>query len=163
LRRHVERATAVPQLLVRETAALYAAAHAPLVEALPPGALTWVHRILAKEKEVERLLLHVPGQFLLNTDPKWSTHPEPSGLYCLALVHQRDLASLRSLRGEHLPLLRALREQCLAAIQARYGLVPGAVRAFFQCVRSRPRPPRSCPLYAATRLSFTTCMCTSPL
>lgn len=132
LARHVERATAVPQRLVRETPALYAAAHAPHIASIPAAALSWVYKILAKEKEVERLLLDVPGTngFLMNTDPKWASHPAVEGLYCLALVHSRDIASLRSLRGAHLPLLRALRAQCLATIEATYGVEGSAVRAF---------------------------------
>jgi hypothetical protein len=62
--------------LVRETAALYDAAHAPLIKALPPAALGWVYKILAREKEQERLLHDTPGDdgFLLNVDPKACAH-----------------------------------------------------------------------------------------
>ena len=72
LEKHVARSTAQTAHLVRETAALYAAAHAPLVAALPPAALGWVYKILAKEKEEERLLHDTPGEdgILLNVDPK---------------------------------------------------------------------------------------------
>jgi hypothetical protein len=72
LDKHVARSTAQAAHLVRETPLLYAAAHAPLVAALPPSALGWVHKILAREKETERLLCDVPGEdgFLLNVDPK---------------------------------------------------------------------------------------------
>jgi hypothetical protein len=56
---------------------LYAAAHAPLVAALPPAALGWVYKILAHEKEKERLLHDSPGDdgFLLNVDPKARMQP----------------------------------------------------------------------------------------
>ena len=76
LAKHVTRCTAQPSRLVRETPALYEAAHAPIIAALPPSALAWVYKILAKEKEVERLLLDVPGEdgFLLNVDPKVMCH-----------------------------------------------------------------------------------------
>ena len=72
LAKHVARSSAQASRLVRETPALYAAAHAPLVAATPPSALGWVHKILALEKETERLLHNAPGEdgFLLNVDPK---------------------------------------------------------------------------------------------
>ena len=50
-------------------------------------------------------------------------------MYCVAFTRQ-PLASLRSLRGEHLPLLRSLRDQCLAAIEQRYGARADQIRAF---------------------------------
>jgi m7GpppX diphosphatase len=70
--KHVARSSAAPARLLRETPALYAAAHAPLVAAAPKGALQWVYNILAKEKEAERLLVDAPGDdgFLINVDPK---------------------------------------------------------------------------------------------
>ena len=72
LAKHVSRSSAQPARLVRETPALHAAAHAPLVASMPPAALGWVYKILAREKEVERLLCDVPGDdgFMLNVDPK---------------------------------------------------------------------------------------------
>ncbi len=142
LDKHVARSTAQASLLVRESVALYAAAHAPLVASLPPASLSWVYKILALEKETERLLLNVPGEdgFLINTDPKWSTHPvgprdswrghaAVKDLYVLGLVHARDVASIRDLRGRHLPLLRAMRDGALQTIQQTYGLAPHQARA----------------------------------
>ena len=72
LETHVARSTSQVSRLVRETAALYDAAHAPLIKALPPAALGWVYKILAREKEQERLLHDTPGDdgFLMNVDPK---------------------------------------------------------------------------------------------
>ena len=43
----------------------------------PEGAIGWVYKILALEKETERLLFNDPTEdagFLLNTDQKWTTH-----------------------------------------------------------------------------------------
>lgn len=72
MEKHIARSTSQVAHLVRETAALYDAAHAPLIKALPPAALGWVYKILAREKEQERLLHDTPGDdgFLLNVDPK---------------------------------------------------------------------------------------------
>lgn len=110
-----------------------------------------MHNILRREKEEDRLLLDVPGDdgYLVNTDPKWALHPQtdPSkgpvdraswkhhacvkDLYCLGLLHRHDVKSIRDLRGEHLPLLRALRAGALEAIHTTYGLPEHSVRAFF--------------------------------
>ena len=147
LEKHVTRFTAQPAHLVRETAALYAAAHAPLVASLPTAALGWVYKILSHEKEVERLLHDTPGEdgFLLNVDPKWASHPpmaagedrsswrdHPSvrDLYVLGLCHRRDVASLRDLRAKHLPMLRAMRDVGLATIERTYGVPADKVKCF---------------------------------
>jgi m7GpppX diphosphatase len=130
--------------LVRETPELYAAAHMPRIAAIPASNLAWIANVLAKEKEVDRLLLDVPGDdgFLINTDPKWTSHPTSTDrstwkhhgsvkdLYCLGLVRSR-IASIRDLRARHLPLLRAMREQGLSVINGVYGVPHHQIRAFF--------------------------------
>ena len=147
----IAKSSAQASFLVRETPALYAAAHEPRIAAIPASNVAWVHNILALEKETDRLLLNVPGDdgFLVNTDPKWASHPQtdPSkgpvdraswshhacvkDLYCLGLLHRRDVRSIRDLRGEHLPMLRALRAGALGAIHTTYGLPEHSIRAFF--------------------------------
>ncbi len=57
-------------------------------------------------------------------------------MYCVAICQRRDVASLRELRGEHLPLLRNMRDKGLAAIQGRYGIPPGQVRAWLHYLPS---------------------------
>ena len=147
----IAKSSSQASFLVRETPALYAAAHVPRIAAIPASNVAWVHNILALEKETDRLLLNVPGDagFLINTDPKWASHPQtdPSespvdrtswrhhacvkDLYCLGLLHRRDVRSIRDLRGEHLPMLRALRARALDAIHTTYGLPEHSIRAFF--------------------------------
>lgn len=51
-------------------------------------------------------------------------------LYCLAIVLRRDLASLRDLRHQHLPLLRNVLQRGLQAIQQRFGVPVGEVLVF---------------------------------
>ena len=127
LKKHIGRNTAQAPVAFRETVEAYENAHVPYMRAIPEGAIGWVYKILALEKETERLLFNDPAQetgFLLNTDPKWTTHPDHKtthkaewnghastrDLYCLGLCHRRDVRSLRDLRGEHLPMLRAMAE-----------------------------------------------------
>jgi m7GpppX diphosphatase len=156
---------------VRETAELYAAAHEPRIAAIPASNVAWVHNILALEKETDRLLLDVPGDdgFLINTDPKWASHPQtdPSkgpvdraswkhhacvkDLYCLGLLRRRDVRSIRDLRGEHLPMLRALRAGALEAIHTTYGLPEHSIRAFFH-YPPQARAPRAGELQALCQM-----------
>jgi len=144
LAKHVARSTAQPARLFRESAAAYAACHEPLVKG-GPDTLGWVRNLLAGTKEVERRLLSVAGDdgFLLTVDPKWATHPPCEqdratwlghtcvrDLYALAICNA-GLASLRDLRGRHLPMLRALRERSLKALREVYGVEAHSVKAFF--------------------------------
>lgn len=148
LAKHVSRNTAQTFVVYRESPAAYADAHAPYIRAIPAGAIGWVHKILKKEKEVERLLHDDPDPthgFLLNTDPKWTTHPEPSATpaggwtgaepfardaYVLGLCHRTDVKSLRDLRGEHVPMLRAMASKAREVMRERYGVGTESVRAF---------------------------------
>lgn len=169
LGKHVSRNTAQAPKVVRETPSSYAAKHLPYARSIPEGALGWVHKILRKEKEVERLLYDDPDPehgFLINVDPKWSTHPDTTRagwrdavaaanasesesrkaaaassapranaayaneLYCLGLCHRRDVRSLRDLRGEHLPMLRAMLRKGRLIAAETYGVPNHALRCF---------------------------------
>ena len=57
-------------------------------------------------------------------------------LYCLALVQRRDLASLRDLRQQHLPLLRNVLHKGLDAIQQRFGVAAEEVVVFLHYLPS---------------------------
>ena len=170
LSKHVSRNTAQAPKVVRETAASYAAKHVPYMRSIPEGAIGWVYKILNKEKEVERLLHDDPDPnhgFLINVDPKWTTHPDTTRagwrdavaaanaedkaaartsapgsnaaranaayaneLYCLGLCHRRDVRSLRDLRGEHLPMLRAMLRKGREIAAETYGVPTESLRCF---------------------------------
>lgn len=148
LAKHISRNTSQAAVVFRETPSAYEAAHVPYIRGIPPGAIGWVYKILNKEKEVERLLYDNPEPeedgFLINTDPKWTTHPDPKTtprrewvghagtreLYCLGLSHRRDIRSLRDLRPEHLPLLRAMAAKGREVIREVYGLPDESLRIF---------------------------------
>ena len=51
-------------------------------------------------------------------------------LYCLAIVHRKDLRSLRDLRAEHVPLLRNVYAKGCAAIQERFGVPASKLRCY---------------------------------
>lgn len=75
LAKHIARSSAQRLIAVRETPEMYRAAHEEYISGIPEQAISWVYKILNLEKEKERLL-HVDEEFLLNTDPKWTTHPD---------------------------------------------------------------------------------------
>lgn len=50
-------------------------------------------------------------------------------LYVLGLCHRRDVASLRSLRAAHLPMLRAMQHGAMEVIERVYGVPADQARA----------------------------------
>ena len=54
-------------------------------------------------------------------DLKWDM-TTTENLYGLAIVQRRDLHSVRDLDQSHLPLLRNVRDKCLAAIKEKFKL-----------------------------------------
>ena len=81
--------------------------------------------------------LRHPGQqgrgqegFLLLPDRKWSDS-RTTNLWCLALVNDRGLQSIRDLRAHHLPLLRNMKETVLKVMWEQYGLRKSQVRLYF--------------------------------
>ena len=143
LAKHIARSSTQRLIAVRETPEMYRAAHEEYISGIPEQAISWVYKILNLEKEKERLL-HVDEEFLLNTDPKWTTHPDcaetaretwrghPSttDLYCLGLCVRRDVRSIRDLRSEHLPMLRRMLEKGREVIEEVYGVKPEECRVF---------------------------------
>ena len=75
----------------------------------------WVYACLNNEKEVDlRVVEH--ADFYLQKDYKFN-EGDLSTLYCLAIPRQRDLRSVRDLNASHLPMLKAMRDESLAAIE----------------------------------------------
>ena len=54
--------------------------------------------------------------FILIPDFKW-TRNQLSDLHLMAIVHRRDLRSIRDLNTCHLPLLTNIRDQCKVCIE----------------------------------------------
>ena len=51
-------------------------------------------------------------------------------LYCLAIIKERNIATLRDLRSRHLPLLRTLLKKSLTSITEVYNVPKEEVRVF---------------------------------
>lgn len=120
--------------VVRETAALYDGVTRKFVDSLPPKQIAWVLAILNREAEMERLLYEDEHCMLL-PDTKWDGR-DVKALYVLAIIKDRALRSVRDLRGQHAPQLRALKSGVLACLKERYGVDASAVRAYFHYLPS---------------------------
>ncbi|NXP61958.1 DCPS diphosphatase, partial [Chloropsis cyanopogon] len=87
----------------------------------------WVYNILEKKAEADRIIHENPDPsngFVLVPDLKWNQN-QLDDLYLIALVHRREIKSLRDLTAEHLPLLRNVLQEGKEAIVKRFG-VPGS-------------------------------------
>ena len=57
-------------------------------------------------------------------------------LYCLAIVHRRDVRSLRDLRPSHIPLLRNILVKGSAAIHDKFGVATDQLRVYLHYMPS---------------------------
>jgi len=144
--RQIERSLPTPAMaLVEETPAIYESVVKPYIENLVEGgSLSWIQNVVDGKKETERLLLN-ENDFILNVDTKWKNHPDAltvpreqwyehksvQDLYCLAIVKDGSLKSLRDLRGIHVPMLRNILNQGRETITKVYGLPTNQQRVFF--------------------------------
>ena len=138
---------AMPSLgstLIHETPQLYQNIVQPYIQSIVDGgSLGWINNIIQVKKEKERLLVN-SDQFIINIDTKWRTHPPPlttpreqwydhksvADLYCLGIIKQKGIASLRDLRGEHVPMLKSIQQQGFDAIENIYGVKSDQIRCF---------------------------------
>lgn len=92
----------------------------------------WVYNILDHKKESERIAYEDPcpeNGFILLPDLKWDGKTSET-LYLLALIHKRDIKSLRDLTDKHLPLLKNIRDKSIDAIQQKYGVKRSQLRIY---------------------------------
>mmetsp|Transcript_24982 Transcript_24982/g.61922 ORF Transcript_24982/g.61922 Transcript_24982/m.61922 type:complete len:296 (-) Transcript_24982:190-1077(-) len=121
-------------VIVRETPSVYEKATRPFVEALPAKQLGWVYAILDRQKEMESLLWE-DAHCMLLPDTKWD-RLDVSALYIQAILKDRTLRSVRDLRGQHVPMLRELRDGALACIQDKFEVPAEKVRVYFHYLPS---------------------------
>ena len=138
---------AMPSLghtLIHETPALYEKVAQPYIQSIVDnGSLGWIQNLIDLKKEKERLLLNHPD-FIINIDTKWRSHPPPlttpreewyshpstADLYCLGIIKQSGIATLRDLRRKHISMLKALVHEGLSTIHTTYGVEKDQIRIF---------------------------------
>jgi len=149
-KRQIERSRAVAVALIEETPEMYKKVTEPFIQQLigDGKSIQWVYNILEKKKEVERIVYDSggtgPQDFIVSVDTKWKSHPDPSivpknewknkintqDVYCLGIVQLRGIHSLRALTAEHVPLLQAMMEDGLRAIEETYNVSRTEMRVF---------------------------------
>lgn len=90
--------------------------------------------MIFSKSETERVIyedMSPRDGFILLPDFKWSDPSNLESLYCLAIVHDRSLRSLRDLTGSHLKLLQNVRKASLQVLSSKFGVEPSSVRMYF--------------------------------
>lgn len=78
-----------------------------------------MYNILNKVTEADRIVFEDPDPdigFILLPDMKWD-RKDTSALYLQAVVHRRDLLSLRDLHQGHLPLLKNIAKKGIVSTE----------------------------------------------
>ncbi|XP_009467870.1 PREDICTED: m7GpppX diphosphatase [Nipponia nippon] len=112
--------------LIRETWEDYKNITLPFIQS-QSFSIQWVYNILEKKAEADRIIHENPDPcngFVLVPDFKWN-QTQLDDLYLIALIHRREVKSLRDLTAEHLPLLRNILQEGKEAVAKRFG-VPGS-------------------------------------
>ena len=111
--------------MVTETPGIYQQQVRPYMQAKrEEGRLNWVFNILEGRTEQEDVIMRDEGHgpedaFLMLPDLNWDRRTM-SSLHLLALVHRRDIWSLRDLKKGHIPWLKYLRQRVLEATVSMY-------------------------------------------
>lgn len=143
--RQIQRARPKPSMImIQETPQLYETVTKPYIQSIvESGSLSWIENVVSGKKERERLLLE-KDDYILNVDTKWRSHPDAinvprsewyghesvAHLYCLVIVKDGSIASLRDLRSQHLPMLHSILGECPETIETIYGVKRDQLRMF---------------------------------
>lgn len=130
--------------LIEETSDMYNEVVKPYIQSIVDGqSLNWIFNIIEGKKEKERLLLNHES-FIINIDTKWRSHPDAFktpreewyqhestiDLYCLGIIKQKSIATLRDLTKDHIPILKSMKEEGLKTIENIYGVKKDQIRVF---------------------------------
>jgi len=135
--------------LVKETPELYNTVTKPYIESIVSGdGLDWIEDIVQGKTnsngvlfENDEYFLHIDTMWKSHPDPRttptedWFEHPSISDLHIVGMLKLSGIASLRDLRGEHVPLLRSMVADGLRIIHQLYGVDSDQVRVYI------PYPP----------------------
>lgn len=135
---HIDKYSAQRKIMVCETPEMYQQKVLPWIESFPPSRIQWVYNILEHKKEAESILFEKPDPkngFIIVPDLKWD-QKTASSLYIQAIVHNRELKSIRDLKQEHVTMLESIKQEASRVAFERYGLTgrndsaEGNVRCF---------------------------------
>ncbi|XP_023251686.1 m7GpppX diphosphatase [Seriola lalandi dorsalis] len=129
--KHVKKYQRQDSFLVEETGKDYQSITLPYIQK-QSFSVQWVYNILQKKAEADRIVYEDPDPkvgFVLLPDFKWD-QKQVDDLYLIAIVHQRDIKSLRDLTSEHTPLLQNIFQKGKEAILQRYNLPASQLRVY---------------------------------
>ncbi|OQR89347.1 scavenger mRNA-decapping enzyme DcpS [Achlya hypogyna] len=131
---HIAKHTEQTFHFVVETKDVYESVTLPYINSIPLEKIQWVRLTTSRStKEADKIVLEDNDPktgFLLLPDTKWTRSTHIESLYLLALVLDKSIRSLRDLTGDHIPLLRNVRDKSLALIAAKYKVPASSVRVF---------------------------------
>lgn len=122
---HIDKYSAQRKVMVYETPEMYQQKVLPWIESFPPSRIQWVYNILEHKKEADSILFEDPDPkkgFIIVPDLKWD-QKTTSSLYIQAIVHNRDLRSLRDLTREHVEMLENIRTKASKVAFEKFGLI----------------------------------------
>ena len=105
---------------MRETKECYEQVTRPYIDSLSSTSVQWIYDILEHKEEQDRII-YENERFILLPDFKWDAKDAKS-LYCIALVKQRCLRSVRDLGFEHVHLLRDILTTSTEIIERRWNV-----------------------------------------
>ncbi|GAC96189.1 scavenger mRNA decapping enzyme [Pseudozyma hubeiensis SY62] len=135
---HIDKYSAQRKVMVYETPEMYQQKVLPWIESFPPSRIQWVYNILEHKKEADSILFEDPDPksgFIVVPDLKWDQNTT-SSLYIQAIVHNRELKSIRDLTNEHIGMLDNIKKEASRVALEKYGLTgrddtaDGNVRCF---------------------------------
>ncbi|KAJ7996826.1 hypothetical protein DPEC_G00222550 [Dallia pectoralis] len=129
--KHVKKYQLQETYLVEESGEDYRSITLPYIQS-QSFSVQWVYNILDKKAEAERIVYEDPDQelgFVLLPDFKWD-QKQLNDLYLIAIVHRRDIKSLRDLNVLHLPLLINIRKKGEENIFKRYGVTANKLKVY---------------------------------
>uniref|UniRef100_A0AAY4ACZ3 m7GpppX diphosphatase n=1 Tax=Denticeps clupeoides TaxID=299321 RepID=A0AAY4ACZ3_9TELE len=129
--KHVKKYLSQEMFLVEETGEDYLSTTLPYIES-QSFSVQWVYNILEKKAEADRIVFEDPDPdtgFVLLPDFKWD-QKQLYDLYLIAIVHRRNIKSLRDLTSDHLPLLRNISKKGKESIQKQYGMPACKLRVY---------------------------------
>lgn len=117
--------------MIAETPSLYASISGPFWHSLPLSDLKWIENALNGTAEADSVVARVPNWLIL-PDLKWAPR-DPRNLYLVALL-EAPLGSLRTIRdltSDHLPMLKAFKQDISKVLLEAYEMALDQVRIYF--------------------------------
>ncbi|KAG4302568.1 hypothetical protein PCK1_001152 [Pneumocystis canis] len=134
---HIKKYSKQSKFRVEETPEIYELYVKPYVKTMKGPRIQWVYNILDHITEQEHILfedLDTANGFIILPDLKWDRKTILS-LYYIAIVHRRDISSLRDLKKEHIPLLYRIKQVSLDIIPQKYhGISKNQLKFFVHCL-----------------------------